>query len=108
MKKLVMLATAMALIADVAMAQTAAKKPAAAPAAQAKTHEVNAEFVSADAAAKKVTLKDDKGQSMTIAAEAAAMTDAKALKAGDKVTASCRDSASGQHEAVTHIKKAKM
>lgn len=109
MKKLMLIATALTFVAGAAMAQTKpmAHKPAAAQAAKAKTHEVNAEFVSFDAATKKITVKDDKGQTQTMPLESMAASEVKGLTAGQKVTLTCRDNAQGQHEAITKIKPRK-
>jgi len=107
-------------VAGVAMAQD---KPAEAPKAEApkaeapkapaaaaekhamKAHDVNAEFVSFDAAKKMITLKTETGET-SAPAEGKALAQVKALKAGDKVVATCKDSAEGKHEAVTAIKVA--
>lgn len=101
MKKLILLGSALALTAGVALAQAKKSAPAT------KTHEVNAEFVSVDATAKKITTKDDKGQQQSMAAEAMALTDAKAFHSGDKVTLTCRDDAKGAHQAITKVVKRK-
>jgi hypothetical protein len=96
MKTLVMLGTGMILAAGLAMAEPPAKKPAAKPPATAssKTHDVSAEFVSLDAKASKITIKDEAGKEQS-------------FKAGDKLTLTCRDDAKGMHQAVTHVKARK-
>ena len=66
-----------------------------------KTHVVEAEVVSADATAKTLTIKGDPNK--TVAVDASAVSSLKSLKAGEKVKLTCRDSAKGEHEAVTHI-----
>ena len=113
MKKVALLLS-FVFVAGIAMAQDAAKpaeKPAAAPAADkapaaaAKTHEVSAEFVSADATKKTVTLKTADGEK-TVPMEGKAIASVKSLKANDKVTATCRDNDKGEHQAVTDIKAA--
>lgn len=71
-----------------------------------KTHEVKADVVKADATAKTITLKAE-GKEITLALEGDAVAQSKDVKAGDKVTATCRDDASGAHKAVTKIVKAK-
>lgn len=71
-----------------------------------KTHDVTGEVVKSDATAKTITLKVE-GKEMTLPLEGDAVAQAKELKAGEKVTASCRDDASGAHQAVTKIVKAK-
>ncbi len=118
MKKLTLLLCGLFVVAGVASASqaTAPAKPAApakavaAPAAPAmaapaaaKTHVVEAEVVSADAKAKTLTIKTDKGEA-TMKVDAAAATHLKALKAGEKVKLTCRDNDKGEHEAISHIK----
>lgn len=71
----------------------------------AKTHDITGEVVKSDAAAKTITLKAE-GKEMTLPLEGDAVAQSKDLKAGDKVTASCRDEA-GAHKAVTKIVKVK-
>jgi predicted component of type VI protein secretion system len=102
MKKLVLLGSALALVSGMAFAQAKS-----APAAKPKTHDVNAEFVSFDATAKTITIKDDKGQQSSVPVEAMALTEAKSFHAGDKVTLTCRDDEKGQHQAITKIAKRK-
>jgi glucose/arabinose dehydrogenase len=105
MKKIALPLSAALVMAGAAYAaqatQSQAAKPAAPKVAAAKTHIVEAEVVSADATAKTLTIKGDPNK--TVAVDAAAVGDLKSLKAGDKVKLTCRDSASGEHEAVTHI-----
>jgi len=72
----------------------------------AKTHEVTGEVVKTDATAKTITLKAE-GKEMTLPVEGDAVAQSKDLKAGEKVTATCRDDAGGAHQAVTKIVKAK-
>ena len=55
---------------------------------------------------KTITLKAE-GKDMTLPVEGDAVAQIKDLKAGDKVTATCRDDSSGAHKAVTKIVKAK-
>jgi hypothetical protein len=71
-----------------------------------KTHEVMGQVVKTDAAAKTITLKAGEKE-MTLPVEGDAVAQLKEVKAGDKVTASCRDDSSGAHKAVTKIVKAK-
>jgi Cu/Ag efflux protein CusF len=71
-----------------------------------KSHDVTGEVVKTDAAAKTITLKAE-GKDMTLAVEGDAATQLKDFKAGDRVTVSCRDDASGAHKAITKIVKAK-
>jgi hypothetical protein len=76
-------------------------------AAAGKTHQFDAEFVSADSDAKTLTVKTADGKTLILRAEDQAMTAAKDLKAGEKVTITCRDSDKGAHEAVVSIERAK-
>ncbi len=71
-----------------------------------KTHEVMGQVVKTDATAKTITLSVT-GKEMTLPVEGDAVAQLKDVKAGDKVTASCRDDSSGAHKAVTKIVKAK-
>jgi hypothetical protein len=71
-----------------------------------KNHDVTGEVVKSDATAKTITLKVD-GKEMTLPLEGEAIAQSKALNAGEKVTATCRDDSSGAHKAVTKIVKAK-
>jgi len=108
MKKLATLLCAVALVAVASLSARADEaKPAAAPAKQAtaaeKTHTVEAEVVSADAAAKTLTIKGDPNK--TVAVDASAVGSLKDLKAGDKVKLTCRDNEKGEHQAVTKIAK---
>jgi hypothetical protein len=82
---------------------TAAEK--AAPAA-AKSHDVTAEVVSVDAAKNTITLKGEK-ENHTAPVEGKAVAALKTVKAGDKVTVTCRDNEKGEHQAVTAIAPAK-
>lgn len=100
MKKLALLFSVL-LVAGVASAQTTAPAKAKDTAPAVKTHVVEAEVVSADATAKTLTIKGDPNK--TVAVDTAAVGSLKALKAGEKVKLTCRDSATGEHEAVTHI-----
>ena len=73
--------------------------------AKGKTHDETAEVVSIDEKAKTITIKDAKGENHTAPLLGTAVTEAKALKAGDKVTVTCQDNEKGDHEGVTAIKK---
>jgi glucose/arabinose dehydrogenase len=115
MKKLALLVSLLLVAGVASAAQSTPAQPApAAPAAQSaapaqpaqpatKTHTVEAEVVSADATAKTLTIKGEK-ENKTVTVDAAAVGSLKTLKSGDKVKLTCRDSATGQHEAVTEIK----
>jgi hypothetical protein len=106
MKKLALLSCALFVVAGMAYAAQATApadtsvKPAAP--AVAKTHVVEAEVVSADVVAKTLTVKTEKGDA-TMKVDAAPAKQLKALKAGEKVKLTCRDTDKGEHEAVTHI-----
>lgn len=105
-----------ALVAGVAVAQDATKAPEApkahaahaehaAKAAMANTHEVQAEVVSADAAKKTLTIKGET-ENKTVPVEGKAVASLKSVKAGEKVTLTCRDNEKGEHQAVVAIKAA--
>jgi hypothetical protein len=70
-----------------------------------KTHEVEAEIVSYDAAAKTLTLKGSP-DNKTVPVDAKAVASVKDLKAGDKVTLLCRDNEKGEHQGVAGVKHA--
>ena len=74
-------------------------------AAKGKNHEVTAEVVSMDMAAKTITIKTDDGKTQTAPVMGEAINQMKDLKAGQKVTVTCHDKANGDHEGVTAIKK---
>jgi len=82
-------------------AETHAKK-ASTPATT--HHNVAAEVVSVDATAHTITLKTDKGES-TVPVEGKAISSLKSVKAGEKVTVTCKD-VGGEHKSVTAIKPA--
>jgi Cu/Ag efflux protein CusF len=118
MKKLALLFS-FALIAGVAGAQDS--KPAAQPekaavttdkAAPAKTHDVQAEVVSFDAAKSTLTIKSDtetKGvmADKTVPVEGKAIAALKNVKPGAKVTLVCKDDGAGMHQAVVDVKPSK-
>jgi hypothetical protein len=114
MKKFALLLS-FALVAGVAAADNTAKAPEAAKsvdkahaekAVAGKTHEVEAEVVSADATAKTLTLKGET-ENKTVPVEGKALASLKDVKAGEKVTLTCRDNEKGEHQAVVAIKAAK-
>ncbi|HEU4403419.1 MAG TPA: hypothetical protein VFT43_15075 [Candidatus Polarisedimenticolia bacterium] len=76
-------------------------------AAAGKTHQLNATVVSVDLAAKKITIKDEKGEEKTAPVLGKAAEALKTVKAGDSVTLTCQDNEKGEHEGVTAIKIAK-
>jgi hypothetical protein len=71
-----------------------------------KLHDVNAEFVSADAAKKTITIKAEDGSEKTAPVEGKAVASLKGLKSGEKIIVTCRDNEKGEHQAVTAIKPA--
>jgi uncharacterized protein (UPF0333 family) len=70
-----------------------------------KTHKVEAEVVSTDAAAKTITIKSDTGENKTAPVEGKAIAELKTVKAGEKYTLTCRDNEAGEHQAVVAIAK---
>lgn len=76
------------------------------PAPGEKTHSMKAEVVSVDTAAKKITIKDEKGETKTAPVLESAAAKLKDFKAGDKVTLTCQDSDKGEHQGVSDIAKA--
>ncbi|HSF17889.1 MAG TPA: hypothetical protein VLK65_20290 [Vicinamibacteria bacterium] len=68
-----------------------------------KSHDVAAEVVKTDTAAKSLTLKVE-GKETTMPVEGDAVNQIKDLKAGDHVTATCRDEGTA-HKAVTKVVK---
>ena len=114
MKKLALLVS-LALVAGVSQAAQNAAKPTApakpAPKVQAakapavKTHDVTTEVVSVDGAKNTITLKGEK-ENTTAPVEGKALAQLKTVKAGEKVTVTCRDNDQGEHQAITNIKPA--
>jgi heme-binding NEAT domain protein len=111
MKKF-LLPLALMLAAGVAVAQAAetksaskatAKTSASAKAPAHKSHIVDAEVVSADAAAKTITVKVD-GEDKTVPVHGKAAARLGSLKAGEKVALTCVDNAKGEHEYVSAIR----
>ena len=119
MKKLLFPLAIMSLVALPALASgqsTSTSKPSA-PSKQtsahtkatppAKAHTVHAEFVSYDAKAKTITVKDEQGQTSSARLEGKAVTEVAKLKTGAKVMLTYRDNSTGEHMAVTNIQPAK-
>jgi len=77
-------------------------KPAAKP---MKTHKVEAEVVSADVEKKTLTFKAE-GAEKTAPVGPMAMYRLKKVKAGDKVTLTCKDDENGEHKEVSMIRPA--
>jgi hypothetical protein len=71
-----------------------------------KDHDVAVEVQSVDLNAKSITYKDGTGKVGTAPVLADAMESLKAVKAGDRVTLTCRDTDKGVHEGVVAIKRA--
>jgi uncharacterized protein (UPF0333 family) len=65
-------------------------------------HDVAAEVVSVDAANRTLTLKMEKGE-QTVPVEGKAVASLKNVKAGEKITVTCKD-VGGEHKSVTAIK----
>ena len=117
MKKFALL-TSFAFVASVAVAQEpapapeTAKVPAAAKstdtakAQAAKNHDVQAEIVSVDVEKNTLTLKGEM-QNKTVPVEGKAVAALKTVKAGDKLTLTCKDNDKGEHQAVVDIKPLK-
>jgi hypothetical protein len=86
--------------------RTQPRSTQARPAAQ--THVVNAEFVSYDAKAHIMTIKDEKGQTSKAPLQGGALREMTQLhlKSGDHLTLTCRDNAKGEHQAITDVKLA--
>ena len=72
---------------------------------KAKNHDVTAEVVSVDVDAKTITIKTDDGKTTTAPVMGQAVSQLKDVKAGEKVTVTCKDKENGDHEGVTAIKK---
>jgi len=114
MKKFALLLS-LVFVAGLAQAAQEAAKPAApakpAPKAHAAkthaatTHEVTTEVVSVDTTKNTITLKGEK-ENNTAPVEGKALAQLKNVKAGEKVTVTCRDNEKGEHQAVTNIKAA--
>lgn len=75
--------------------------------AEAKKHDVTAEVVSVDAAAKTLTIKGDDGQPKTVPVSGDAVKALETVKAGDHVVLTCTDNEKGEHQSITAIKPVK-
>lgn len=71
--------------------------------AAGKTHQTMAEVVSVDIEGKKLTIKDENGETKTAPVLDKAVEKLKALKTGDKVALTCKDNDKGEHEGITEI-----
>lgn len=83
----------------------AAVLPFAALAGNYKYHDAPVTVVSADMKAHTLTIKGDDGSTHTAPVEGNAMKELGNVKAGDKVTVTCKDTDKGEHLSVTEIKK---
>ncbi len=100
MRRLALVSLALVLVVGLAFAGQSEKG------APAKTHKANVEVVSVDTTANTITFKGEDGKEMTAPAEGKAAESLKNLKAGDKVTATCRDNDKGEHQALVDIQAA--
>ncbi len=105
MRKYTIAAMAILMSASLALANQAPKT--AASQAKPKTHVVTAEVVKIDAAAKTITVKDEKGVEATEPVEGRALAELKTLNAGEKVRLTCRDNDKGEHQAIVNIRPAR-
>lgn len=79
----------------------------AAPAlAGGSSHDVSGTVVAVDTTKNTLTIKGADGKDGTAPVEGDALKQLATIKAGDKVTVTCRDDDKGQHAAVSAIKKA--
>ncbi len=102
MMKKVALLMVLVLVAALAVAPVLAGEGAK----KKNTHEVTAEFVSADMTAKTMTFKNEKGEVTTAPVMESAMKDLTSLKGGEKITCTCLDDETGKHQGVSAIKVA--
>jgi hypothetical protein len=86
-----------------AASKATSKTSATAKSTAHKTHMVEGEVVSADAAAKTITVKIN-GEDKTVPVHGKAATHLASLKAGEKVSLTCVDNAQGEHQYVSAIK----
>jgi hypothetical protein len=74
--------------------------------AKGAPHDVTAEVVSVDLAAKVITIKDETGENKKLAVLPSALESLKTVKAGDNVLLTCQDNEKGEHQGVSAIKPA--
>jgi hypothetical protein len=74
--------------------------------AAGKTHDLTAEVVSVDLAAKVITIKDETGENKKVPVLPSALESLKTVKAGDNVLLTCQDNEKGEHQGVSAIKPA--
>ena len=72
--------------------------------AKGKTHDMTAEVVSVDLAAKAITIKDETGENKTVPVLPSALESLETVKAGDQVSLTCQDNEKGEHQGVSAIK----
>jgi hypothetical protein len=72
----------------------------------AKNHDVKAEIVSVDVEKNTLTIKGET-ENKTVPVEGKAIAALKTVKAGDKLTLTCKDNEKGEHLAVVDIKPEK-
>jgi uncharacterized protein involved in copper resistance len=101
------LAIASVLACGVALAAPAPAASATNEAAKTTTHDMTVTVVSMDAKAHTMTVKDDAGKEITAKCMDAAVKEMSSVKAGEKVTLTCKDNAKGEHLGVVAIKPAK-
>lgn len=101
------LAGAIAILVAVCVAAVYAAPQQKAQKAAGKTHQVEVEVVSVDTTGKTVTAKTAEGQSNTYSLEGSALKRINDLKAGEKITATCRDNEKGEHQAIVAFRPAK-
>jgi c-di-GMP-binding flagellar brake protein YcgR len=68
-----------------------------------KTHQLTATIVSMDEKAHTITFTTDSGEQKTAPVMGKAISELKSVKAGEKVTLTCTDKATGEHEGVSAI-----
>jgi hypothetical protein len=102
MRQLLWLVSLVAAGAAFAEETKAPAAPAVVRAAPIKVHDVEAEIVAIDEAAKTLTIKGNPDK--TVPVEGNALARLKTHKPGDKVTLVCRDNDAGEHQAVVAIK----
>jgi hypothetical protein len=88
---------------DSAKAPAAAKSDTASRAMAGKTHDVQAEVVSVDFEKNLLTIKAEPANKI-VPVEGKAVAALKTVKAGDKLTLTCKDDEKGEHKSVVDIK----
>jgi hypothetical protein len=101
------LAIASVLTCGVALAAPAPAASATSETSKTTTHDMNVTVVSMDAKAHTMTVKDDAGKELTAKCMGDAVKEMSSVKAGEKVTLTCKDNAKGEHLGVIAVKPAK-